>query len=191
MIILLLSGGVPFLSLPAGRLRIPQWLGEPDPFWYGVMALILIYGAYMAEVYRAGIEAVPRGQMEAARSLGMSHGQAMRHIIVPQAVTQGPGPLLNDLVALMKDTALVSVIALIEAVLVGREILAELNSSALTLDRLLLPDHHDCRWRALGRPPDQAKQGKITRGAQMRSREAEPMVKPGGRSTSATASWTC
>ena len=55
------------------------------------MALTLVYGAYMAEVYRAGIEAVPGGQMEAARSLGMSHGQAMRHVVVPQAVTQGPG----------------------------------------------------------------------------------------------------
>ena len=51
-----------------------------------MLALTLTYGAYMAEVYRAGIEAVPSGQMEAARSLGMSHGQAMRHVIVPQAI---------------------------------------------------------------------------------------------------------
>ena len=52
---------------------------------------MIIYGAYMAEVYRAGIEAVPGGQMEAARSLGMSHCQAMRNVVVPQAVTQDPG----------------------------------------------------------------------------------------------------
>ena len=70
----------------------------------------------MAEVYRAGIEAVPRGQTEAARSLGMSHGQAMRYVIVPQAVRKVIPPLLNDLVALMKDTSLVSVISLPEAV---------------------------------------------------------------------------
>jgi len=88
----------------------------------------------MAEVYRAGIEAVPRGQMEAARSLGMSHLQAMRHIIVPQGVTKIPAPMLNELISLLKDTTLVSVIALAESVLVSREILAEqLNSSALTL----------------------------------------------------------
>ena len=68
----------------------------------------------MAEVYRAGIEAVPSGQMEAARSLGMSHGQAMRHVIVPQAVRKVIAPLLNDFIALMKDTSLVSVIALNE-----------------------------------------------------------------------------
>ena len=74
-----------------------------------MIAITLTYGAYMAEVYRAGIEAVPRGQMEAARSLGMSHGQAMRYIIVPQAVRKVIPPLLNDFIALMKDTSLVSV----------------------------------------------------------------------------------
>ena len=73
----------------------------------------------MAEVYRAGLEAVPRGQMEAARSLGMSHGQAMRHIIVPQAVTKVIPPLLNDFIALMKDTSLVSVIGFVEVVQAG------------------------------------------------------------------------
>jgi len=85
------------------EIGIPQWFGESDPFWYGVIALTLTYGAYMAEVYRAGIEAVPRGQMEASRSLGMSHGQAMRFVIVPQAVRKVIPPLLNDFIALMKD----------------------------------------------------------------------------------------
>ena len=134
IIILLISGGVPFLTFIPEGIRIPRWFEKPDPFWYGVAALVFVYGAYMAEVYRAGIEAVPRGQMEAARSLGMSHLQAMRHIIVPQAVTKVPAPMLNELISLLKDTTLVSVIALGEAVLVSREILAEqLNSSALTL----------------------------------------------------------
>jgi polar amino acid transport system permease protein len=134
ILILMISGGVPFLTFLPQEVRIPHWFGRPDPFWYGVAALVIVYGAFSAEVYRAGIEAVPGGQMEAARSLGMSHSQAMRHVIVPQAVTKIPAPMLNELISLLKDTTLVSVIALSEAVLVSREVLAErLNSSALTL----------------------------------------------------------
>lgn len=137
LIILLISGSLPYLPLPEA-IRIPRWFGRPDPFWYGVMAITITYGAYMAEVYRAGIEAVPRGQMEAARSLGMSHGQAMRNVIVPQAVRKVIAPLLNDFIALMKDTTLVSVIALNEVALVGRDIQSEtFNSSALTLGAIL------------------------------------------------------
>jgi polar amino acid transport system permease protein len=137
MIILLISGSLPVLPLPEA-IKIPRWLGQPDPFWYGVMALTITYGAYMAEVYRAGIEGVPSGQMEAARSLGMSHGQAMRNVIVPQAVRRVIAPLLNDFIALMKDTTLVSVIALNEVVLVGRDIQSStFNSSALTLGAIL------------------------------------------------------
>ncbi len=165
IIILLISGGVPFLTFLPKGLRIPEWFGKPDPFWYGVAALVFVYGAYMAEVYRAGIEAVPRGQMEAARSLGMSYPQAMRHIIVPQAVTKIPAPMLNELISLLKDTTLVSVIAFSESVLVSREILAEqLNSSALILTAafflvITLP---------MARLVDymiKRNQGKITRGA--------------------------
>jgi polar amino acid transport system permease protein len=138
MVILLVSGSLPFLEFLPRSIRIPHWLGQPDPFWYGVMAITITYGAYMAEVYRAGIEAVPQGQMEAARSLGMSHGQAMRHVIVPQAVRKVFAPLLNDFIALMKDTTLVSVIALNEVALVGRNIQSEtFNSSALTLGAIL------------------------------------------------------
>lgn len=137
LVILLISGSLPFLPLPES-LRIPQWLGKPDPFWYGVMALTLTYGAYMAEVYRAGLDAVPFGQVEAARSLGMNHSQAMRHVIVPQAVRKVIPPLLNDFIALMKDTSLVGVIALIEVVEAGRTVQAEtFNSSALTLGAIL------------------------------------------------------
>lgn len=119
-------------------LGIPTWLGQPDVFWYGVFAITLTYGAYMAEVYRAGIEAVPPGQMEAARSVGMSYGKAMRHVIVPQAVRKVIPPLLNDFIALMKDTSLVSVIGLIEVVQAGRDIQSEtLNSSALMMGAIL------------------------------------------------------
>ena len=137
LIILLISGSLPYLPIPES-IAIPRWLGRPDPFWYGVMALTITYGAYMAEVYRAGIEAVPRGQMEAARSLGMSYRQAMRHVIVPQAIRKVIAPLLNDYIALMKDTSLVGVIALLEVVEAGRTVQAEtLNSSALTLGALM------------------------------------------------------
>jgi polar amino acid transport system permease protein len=141
LVILLISGSLPFIAQGLGlpdSIGIPQWFGKPDPFWYGVMAITITYGAYMAEVYRAGIEAVPRGQMEAARSLGMSHGQAMRQVIMPQAVRKVIPPLLNDFIALMKDTSLVGVIALIEVVEAGRTVQAEtFNSSALTLGAVM------------------------------------------------------
>ena len=116
----------------------PTWFGQISAFWIGVYALTITYGAYMAEVYRAGIEGVPGGHMEAARSLGMSHRQAMRHVIVPQAVRRVTPPLLNDFIALMKDTALVSVISLQEVVKTGQDINSiNFNSSALTMGAIL------------------------------------------------------
>ncbi len=137
LVLLLVSGSLGAFAaegvLP-DSIGIPRWFGKPDPFWYGIISLTITYGAYMAEVYRAGIEAVPHGQMEAARSLGMSHGKAMRHVIVPQAVRKVIPPLLNDFIALMKDTSLVSVIGFVEVVQVGRDVQSEtFNSSALTL----------------------------------------------------------
>ena len=141
LILLLVSGS--FGALAADDvipqwIGIPQWFGKPDPFWYGIISITITYGAYMAEVYRAGIEAVPRGQTEAARSLGMSHGQAMRYVIVPQAIRKVIPPLLNDFIALMKDTSLVSVIGFVEVVQAGRDIQSEtFNSSALTLGALM------------------------------------------------------
>jgi polar amino acid transport system permease protein len=141
MVILLIYGGFGALSssnatpgpIPES-IAVPDWFGKPSAFWYGVMALVITYGAYMAEVYRAGIESVPDGQTEAARSLGMSHGQTMRYVIVPQAVRRVIPPLLNDLIALMKDTSLVSFISLSEVVLVGTDLQSKtFNSSALTL----------------------------------------------------------
>ncbi|HET9591523.1 MAG TPA: amino acid ABC transporter permease [Solirubrobacterales bacterium] len=165
IILFLISGGVPYLEFLPKDIRIPHWFGQPDPFWYAVVALTLVYGAYMAEVYRAGIEAVPGGQVEAARSLGMSHGQTMRHIVVPQAVTKIPAPMLNEMISLLKDTTLASVIAYSESLLLGREVLAEtFNSSAVMLSGLMflvvvLP---------MARLVDyliKRNQGKITRGA--------------------------
>jgi polar amino acid transport system permease protein len=134
LLIVLIATGIPSLTFLPKDIRIPEWLGKPDPFWYGTLALMLTYGAYMAEVYRAGIEAVPKGQMEASRSLGMSYRQTMRSVIVPQAVTKIPAPMLNELISLMKDTTLVSVIALNEVLQRASDIQSSTyNSSALTL----------------------------------------------------------
>jgi polar amino acid transport system permease protein len=84
-------------------------------FVYGVTALTLVYTAYVTEVYRAGIESVHPSQRSAARSLGLSYWQAMRYVVIPQAVRRVVPPLLNDFVGLQKDTAIVSVIGVAEA----------------------------------------------------------------------------
>jgi polar amino acid transport system permease protein len=83
-------------------------------FWLGVLALTLVYGAYVAEVYRAGIESVHWSQAAAARSLGLSYGQTMRFVVMPQAVRRVVPPLLNDFIGLQKDTALINVLGVLE-----------------------------------------------------------------------------
>jgi len=85
-----------------------------------ILGLAIGYGAYLAEIYRAGIESIPRGQMEAARSLGLSYGQAMRFVILPQALRVVLPPLGNDFIALLKDSALASAIAVPELTQAGR-----------------------------------------------------------------------
>jgi polar amino acid transport system permease protein len=138
LVILLMSGSIPFLTFLPHALRFPDFFGKPDIFWFGVVSIALTYSAYYAEVYRSGLEGVPYGQTEAARSLGMSHAQSMRHVIVPQAIRRVIPPMLNDFIALMKDTSLVQVIGYVEVVRAGREVQAEtFNSSALTLGALM------------------------------------------------------
>ncbi len=85
-----------------------------------ILGLAIGYGAYLAEIYRAGIESIPKGQTEAARSLGLSYGQAMRFVILPQALRVVLPPLGNDLIALLKDSALASAIAVPELTQAGR-----------------------------------------------------------------------
>jgi polar amino acid transport system permease protein len=85
-----------------------------DEFFYAVIALTLVYSAYVSEVYRAGIESIHPSQQAAARSLGLSQLQAMRFVVVPQAVRRVIPPLLNDFIGLQKDTVLVSTIGLVE-----------------------------------------------------------------------------
>ena len=85
-------------------------------FRTGVIALTLVYTAYVTEVYRAGIESVHPSQRMAARSLGLSYMQTMRYIVLPQAIRRVVPPLLNDFIGLQKDTALVTIIGLTEAI---------------------------------------------------------------------------
>ncbi len=85
-----------------------------------IIALAVTYGAFLAEIFRAGIQSIGRGQMEAARSLGMSYGQAMRYIILPQAVRNVLPALGNDFVAMVKDSSLVSVLAVRDITQIAR-----------------------------------------------------------------------
>jgi polar amino acid transport system permease protein len=87
---------------------------DQQRFWLPVLALVLVYGAYVTEVYRAGLESIHWSQTAAARSLGLSHGQTLRYVIVPQAVRRIVPPLLNDFIGLQKDTALLAFVGVIE-----------------------------------------------------------------------------
>lgn len=89
----------------------------------GIGALAVFAGAYVAEIIRAGIQSIPRGQMEAARSLGMSVAQAMTHIILPQAFKRTLPPLAGQFISLVKDSSLVSVIAITDLTKSGREVI--------------------------------------------------------------------
>jgi polar amino acid transport system permease protein len=95
-----------------------------DPIGMAILGLTFCYAAYMSEIYRAGIISIPKGQMEAARSLGMSHIQAMRHIILPQAVRVILPPVGNEFISLLKDSSLVSVVAVADMTRRGREFMS-------------------------------------------------------------------
>jgi polar amino acid transport system permease protein len=105
LVISMLGFGVPALRIEG----IPD-----DEFFWALVALTLLYSAYVSEVYRAGIESVHPSQAAAARSLGLSQLQTMRFVVVPQAIRRVIPPLLNDFIGLQKDTALVSVLGVVE-----------------------------------------------------------------------------
>jgi polar amino acid transport system permease protein len=107
LVVLIVGLGVPALDI--------GFLYTRNPFYYGLASLVLVYSAYVAEVYRAGIESVHSSQVAAARSLGLSHGHSLRYVVVPQAVRRVIPPLLNDFIGLQKDTALVSLIGVAES----------------------------------------------------------------------------
>lgn len=80
----------------------------------GIVSLAIVYGAFLAEIFRAGIESIPKGQMEAARSVGMNYRQSMQFIILPQAIRNISPALGNDFIAMLKDSSLMSVLAIRE-----------------------------------------------------------------------------
>jgi polar amino acid transport system permease protein len=106
LVIALLGFGMPALQL--------QGLPNSDVFW-AILALTLVYSAYVAEVYRAGIESIHPSQVAAARSLGLTRGQSLRHVVLPQAIRRVIPPLLNDFIGLQKDSALVAFLGYTEA----------------------------------------------------------------------------
>ncbi len=105
LVIFILGFGIPGLRIKG----VPA-----DPFIWGLVALTLLYSAYVSEVYRAGIDSIHPSQTAAARSLGLTQLQAMRYVVVPQAVRRVIPPLLNDFIGLQKDTVLVSFIGVVE-----------------------------------------------------------------------------
>jgi polar amino acid transport system permease protein len=106
LVIYILGFGAPALQLSG----VPS-----SPMFWGVVALVLVYSAYVAEVYRAGIESVHSSQEASARSLGLSRAKTLRFVILPQAVRRVVPPLLNDFIGLQKDSALVALIGPVEA----------------------------------------------------------------------------
>ena len=106
LLIFLLGFGVPALQIDG----VPR-----SQFFWATFALVLVYSAYVAEVYRAGIDSVHPSQEAAARSLGLNRVQALRYVVLPQAIRRVVPPLLNDFIGLQKDTALVALLGVVEA----------------------------------------------------------------------------
>ena len=112
LVVILAGYGIPALQL--------QGITN-DTFWLGLGALVLSYGAYVAEVFRAGIDSIHPSQVASADALGLSHGQAMRYVVLPQATRRVVPPLLNDFISLQKDTALLSSIFVFEALFAAKD----------------------------------------------------------------------
>ncbi len=107
LVLYMIGFGVPGLGL--------QFFSSRSDVTYGIVALVLVYSAYVTEVYRAGIDSVHDSQVAAARALGLSRYKTMRFVVLPQAIRRVIPPLLNDFIGLQKDTALVSVLGSVEA----------------------------------------------------------------------------
>ena len=106
VLIYMIGFGIPIAGVP--------WIGDWSQYQLAVLALTILYGAYVAEVYRAGIESIHWSQTAAARSLGLSQGKTMRFVVLPQAVRRVIPPLLNDFIGLQKDTALIGIIGVLD-----------------------------------------------------------------------------
>ena len=129
LVVILAGFGIPALQL--------QGITN-DTFWLGLFALVLSYGAYVAEVFRSGIDSIHPSQVASADALGLSHGQAMRYVILPQATRRVVPPLLNDFISLQKDTALLSAIFVFEALFAAQDYAAyNFNYTPLVVVALL------------------------------------------------------
>jgi polar amino acid transport system permease protein len=106
IVIYMVGFGMPIAGVP--------WISNWSLFQLAVLALTLVYGAYVAEVYRAGIESIHRSQTAAARSLGLSQAKTMRFVVLPQAIRRVVPPLLNDFIGLQKDTAFIGIIGVLD-----------------------------------------------------------------------------
>jgi polar amino acid transport system permease protein len=112
LLVFMLAFGMPALGLQGVTNSL---------FFWGLVALVLSYGAYVAEVIRAGIESIHPSQIASADALGLSRGQAMRYVVVPQGIRRVIPPLLNDFISLQKDTALVGAAGLFDALFAARD----------------------------------------------------------------------
>ncbi len=120
-----------YYALPYVGINLPAPLA-------GIVALSVNSGAYVTEIFRAGIDSIDKGQIEAARSLGMSYAKTMRYIIIPQTFKRVLPPLTNEFVALIKDSSLLSVIAISELLRTAKEMMTwKLNPSSLTAAAIL------------------------------------------------------
>jgi polar amino acid transport system permease protein len=120
-----------YFAFPVVIQQIGRWTGisfmanfHANAILLAIFGFVFCYGAYMSEIFRAGIQSIPKGQMEAARSLGMSYFQAMRHIVLPQAIRVILPPVGNEFIALLKDSSLVSAVALADLTRRGREFMS-------------------------------------------------------------------
>lgn len=112
IVIYLIGFGLSLAKVPVVR--------DMSPIWLAILALMLTYSAYVAEVYRAGIESIHPSQWAGSRSLGLSYGMTLRTVIIPQAVRRMVPPLLNDFIGLQKDTALIGVMGVTDAFMQAR-----------------------------------------------------------------------
>jgi len=120
-----------YFAFPVVIQEVGGWLNlafmanyQANPIITAILGLTVCYGAYMSEIYRAGIQSIPKGQIEAARSLGMTHFQSMRHVILPQAIRVMLPPVGNEFISLLKDSSLVSVVAVADLTRRGREFMS-------------------------------------------------------------------
>jgi len=116
--------GVPLLVLLIWIYFVMGQFFKLGSYWSAVFGLAIFSGAFIAEIVRSGIQSVPKGQMEAARSSGMSYMQAMRLIILPQALKMVLPPMASQLIILIKDSSLVSTISVVDLTLIGKNLVA-------------------------------------------------------------------